>query len=203
MLRYWGCRMTDLEKMINIFLRDIYVSIPCKIAKLDGMYADVEPLIYDNTKLPIVPKVPILFIGNKEKKLKFKNKIGDIISVFFTQLDIGQFLAKGKAGQVSSKERFNLTNAFALPFCVHPQQQGEQMPSLDFEIIGDIKIKGNIEMEGDITQTGNQNITGAISATDAISSDIDCVSSGISGKDHIHPYYWTGTSGSDSTSKPK
>ena len=162
--------MTDMEKMIKFFMNDIYVSIPCKIESLSGMYANVKPLVYNSLELPVISSVPILYIGNSTNKLKFKNTVGDIVTVFFTQLDLGKFLTYGTSGQVNSTEKFNLTNAFALPFCVHTKVQNESMATADFEIIGDIEVTGNITVTGGITTTG------------------DCVADGVSLINHTHLY---------------
>ena len=147
--------MTDLENIINHYMKNIQVAIPCKIEKLSGMYADVKPQIYDKLEFPVIPSVPILYLGNKTKKLKFKSSVGDIVTVFFTQLDLGRFLASGVSGQASSTESFNLTNAFALPFNFHTMKDSEQMAIVDFEIIGNIKVTGTIEATGDITSGGD------------------------------------------------
>ena len=145
--------MTDLEKIINTYMANIQVSIPCKIESLSGMYANVKPLIYNSLEFPVISSVPILYLGNSSSKLKFKSAVGDIVTVFFTQLDLGKFLMYGTTGQVNSTEKFNLTNAFALPFNIHTKKDNEQMATADFDIIGDINITGNITVTGGITTT--------------------------------------------------
>jgi len=172
--------MTDLEKIMNAYLKNIYVSIPCQIKSLSGMYATVKPLIYDDLDFPVITSVPILFIGNSSKKLKFKSSVGDIVTVFFTQLDLGKFLAYGTTGQVNSTERFNLTNAFALPFNVFPKTNGETMPTVDFEMIGDLNIIGNVNI------TGTLDTTGDISTDSNCSIAGTCVADGVSVSTHTH-----------------
>jgi hypothetical protein len=174
--------MTDLEKIIELYTKKIQVSIPCKIEKISGMYADVKPLIFDDLDFPVISSVPILYIGNSSKKLKFKSSIGDIVTVFFTQLDLGKFLSTGATGQVNSTESFNLTNAFALPFNIHSKSDNETIATADFELIGNVDMTGNLDI------VGNLNVTGTIDATGEIHSDVDVTAGGISLKTHTHQY---------------
>lgn len=146
--------MTDLEKIIELNMKKIQVSIPCKIESLSGIYANVKPLIYDSLDFPVISSVPILYLGSASKKLKFKSSVGDIVTVFFSQLDLAKFLVSGTTGQVNSTESFNLTNAFALPFHFHSIADGEATATSDFEITGDIKVNGNIEVTGDVVASG-------------------------------------------------
>ena len=164
--------MTDIEKIISIFTNEIKVSLPCKIVKLNKMYADVKPVCFDKVDFPVIPDVPICFLGSSSASLKFKSSIGDIVTVFFTQIDLSNYLARGMSGQVLSTEKFNLTSAFVLPFNLHTKKDNESMPTVDFEIIGDVKITGNLEVDG------------------------------IDFKTHVHPYTWTGSPGTGNTSPP-
>ena len=142
--------MTDLQRIISSFTNEIKIALPCQIVKLEGMYADIEPLIYNGLALPVIPDVPILFFGNKDKNIKFKSSVGDVITVFFTQIDLSNYLSRGIKGQVMSFENFNLTNAFALPFNFHTKKDNESLPINDFEIIGDVKITGSLTVTGDV-----------------------------------------------------
>ena len=174
--------MTDVEKLIEFYTKKIQVSIPCRIEKLSGMYADVKPLIYDDLDFPVISSVPILYIGGSNGKFKFKSSIGDVVTVFFTQLDLAKFQALGKTGQVNSKESFNLTNAFALPFNLHTKPDSEVIATTDFEFIGDVDITGNVNIDGNLT------VDGTIDATGIIHSDIDVTAAGISLVNHTHQY---------------
>ena len=174
--------MLDIEKIIELYTKKIQVSIPCRIEKLSGMYADVKPLLFDDLDFPVISSVPILYIGSATKKLKFKSSVGDIVTVFFTQLDLGKFLALGTSGQVNSTESFNLTNAFALPFNLHTKPDSESMATADFEFIGDVDITGNLDIDGNLT------VDGTIDATGIIHSDVDVTAGSISLVNHTHQY---------------
>ena len=67
------------------------------------------------------------------------------------------------------------------------------MPSIDIEILGNLKVTGNVE------------ITGSIQAKDKISSDTDVKTGTISLKNHLHPYTGVDSGGytqSGNTNKP-
>jgi len=165
--------MTDLEKIINLFFNEIKVSLPCEIVKLNGMYADIKPIVFDNIDFPVITDVPVCYMGSKSANLKFKSSVGDVVTVFFTQMDLSNYLARGVKGQVLSTETFNLTNAFALPFNIHTKKDNEQNPvGFDFEFTGDVNITGNLKIDG------------------------------INFKDHKHFYTWTGSPGSGNTNPP-
>lgn len=188
--------MNDLQKIMSNLLKDIKVMLPCKIISLEGMYADLEIMVNnEDLDLPVVPSVPILYFGNNTKNLRFKNEVGDIVTVLFSQADISKFLITGSKTNTENKEWFNITNSVALPFNIH-KKGDEQMATTDFEIIGDMKITGDIEINGNITQVGNLDQTGTTTVSD------DVIGGGISLKTHVHPYTWTDPAGAGNTSPP-
>lgn len=178
--------MTDLEKIISTFMNDIKIALPCEITKLSGMYAEVKPVIFDNVDFPVIPDVPICFFGSSSSNLKFKSSVGDIVTVFFTQMDLGNFLARGKTGQVLSKEKFNLTSAFALPFNIHSKTDSQQLPTLDFEFVGNVKIGGNLEVTGDIKSDGDIEADN-IQASGDIEASGDIKTLLVNLGTHVHP----------------
>ncbi len=176
--------MNDLEKIIINNIEKIEVSIPAKIVKLDGMYCDVKPLIdKNNIEYPVIVDVPILIFGSLNRGIRIKNQVGDIVSLIFPQNDMSKLEAFGTNGVVNSNVKFNLSNAYAMPFFIH-QRGTLQQPIKDIEIIGDIKITGNVEVVGELT------------------ASTDVKTGNISLKNHTHSYYWTDGGGSDNTGTP-
>ena len=131
--------MTDLEQFISTFLSKSYVVLPCKIVSLDGLYANVKPCVHEIDKeFPVIPSVPILTLGNSDIKIKFNSKVGDIVTVLFSQMDLSKFLIDGSDISVDNDEPFNLTNAIALPFNIH-KYGSEDAPSIDFDMLEKLK----------------------------------------------------------------
>lgn len=185
--------MTDLEQFISFYTSKIFVVLPCKIVSLDGLYANVKPVIHEVDKsFPIIPHVPILTLGNNDLRIKFNSKVGDIVTVLFSQMDLSKFLIDGSDISVDNNEMFNLTNAIALPFNIH-KLGNETTPALDFDIIGDIKITGNLFVKGNIEQIGSYTIDGEIQSTG------DVVGGGVSLINHTHQFTWAGESGTSIT----
>ena len=188
--------MTDLEQIISMFLSKSYVVLPCKITALDGLYANVRPCVHEVDKeFPIIPSVPILTLGNSDIKIKFNSKVGDIVTVLFSQMDLSKFLIDGSDISVDNDEPFNLTNAIALPFNIH-KYGSEDTPSLDFDIIGDVKITGKLFVKGDIEQIGDYKVDGSIQSVG------DVQGGGVSLINHTHQFSWAGVAGTSTTVAP-
>lgn len=187
--------MTDLEKLIAFYTSKIYVVLPCKITSIEGLYVDVKPCIHEVDKeFPIIPSVPLLTFGNSDSKIKFNSKVGDVVTVLLSQMDLSKFLIDGSEIQVDNDETFNLTNALALPFNIH-KLGDENTPALDFDIIGDVKITGNLFVKGNIEQIGDYTLDGEIKSTGDIQAN------GVSLMNHTHQFTWAGTSGTATTQK--
>ena len=113
-----------------------------------------------------------------------------MIPIFHTKDDVSLFLAQGTEEENNTLESFSRSNAVAFPFKLTNFLEGFKMPSMDIEILGNLKVTGNIEVEG------------SIQATDEITSDTDVKTGSISLKNHVHPYTWTDGGGSGNTSPP-
>lgn len=185
--------MTDLEQLISFYTSKIYVVLPCKITSIDGLYINVQPVIHEVDKeFPIIPHVPLLTFGNSDLRIKFNNKVGDVVTVLFSQIDLSKFLIDGSTISVDNDEKFNLTNAIALPFNIH-KYGSEQTPALDFDIIGDVKITGKLFVKGDIEQIGDHILDGKVQSSG------DVQGGGVSLMNHIHQFTWAGEAGTSTT----
>ncbi len=179
--------MSDLEQVIEMYTKLIYVFLPCEIVKISGDgYIDALPKIsVGGRTLPVIPDIPLIQLGNKNTYIKITPAIGDVVSVFFSQLDFASYLESEDTDvtDVGSQERFNLTNAVALPFNVHKRSDG-MLP------VSDIEIKGNIKVvDSNVTISGG-----------------DITADGISLKNHVHDVSGTdsrGDSFSTTTELPK
>ena len=86
-----------------------------------------------------------------------------------------------------------MTNAIGLPILIGTDINNVEIPSQN------IVIDGNTEWNGDITINGNVNINGDL-VVSGTSTASDHLSSGISGKSHVHSGI---TVGGDDTKVPK
>lgn len=186
-----------MEKLITEHLSKIMVTIPCEIVEINSETSlmTVKPLIFDELELPLIVDVPMQYIGTSKKYLKFKFAPGDRIVCLFSQMDLGSYISTGLTGQVNSVEKFNASNCIALPILATTELDKMKVPTVDFEIVGEVKIIGNVEIEGNITQK-NGNIT----TTGKIEAEVDVIGAGISLPNHLT----TGvTSGKDTSGKPQ
>ena len=169
-------------EVIKHFMSEILVTIPVKIVKIhnDSSLVDVIPIVFNDLEMPIIVSCPFLHIGNKDKYIKINTKIGNVHYAMFSQIDLSNYIAKGSQGQVNSIKKFKMNNAVILPVFANTKVDKFQMPSLDFEIVGDIKITGNINHIGNTTQTGE------ITATGTIKSDTEVEASGVKLTTHKH-----------------
>ena len=110
-------------------------------------------------------------------------------------MDLSKFLIDGSDISVDNDEPFNLTNAIALPFNIH-KYGSEDAPSIDFDIVGDVKITGKLFVKGDIEQIGDYKVDGEIQSTG------DVQGGGVSLIEHTHQFTWAGESGTSTTVKP-
>ena len=176
------------QLIIESLLKDVYTLSFAKVTKVDNATSFLE--VKNIMDGGIITDVPLLQLGNSSINIKINIKVGDLIPIFHTKDDVSLFLAQGTEEENNALESFSRSNAVAFPFKLTNFLEGFTMPSMDIEILGNLKVTGNIEVEG------------SIQATDEISSDTDVKTGSISLKTHVHPYTWTDGGGSGNTSPP-
>ena len=176
------------QLIIESLLKDVYTLSFAKVTKVDSATSFLE--VKNIMDGGIITDVPLLQLGNSSINIKINIKVGDLIPIFHTKDDVSLFLAQGTEEENNALESFSRSNAVAFPFKLTNFLEGFTMPSIDIEILGNLKVTGNIE------------ITGSLTATDEISSDTDVKTGSISLKNHVHPYTWTDGGGSGNTSPP-
>lgn len=176
------------QLIIESLLKDVYTLSFAKVTKIDSSTSFIE--VKNIMDGGIITDVPLLQLGNSSINIKINIKVGDLIPIFHTKDDVSLFLAQGTEKENNALESFSRSNAVAFPFKLTNFLEDFTMPSVDIEILGNLKVTGNIEVEG------------SIQATDEISSDTDVKTRSISLKNHVHPYTWTDGGGSGNTSPP-
>ena len=176
------------QLMMEHLLKDVYTLSFAKVTKIDNATSFLE--VKNIMDGGIITDVPLLQLGNSSINIKINIKVGDLIPIFHAKDDVSLFLAQGTEEENNALESFSRSNAVAFPFKLTNFLEGFTMPSMDIEILGNLKVTGNIEVEG------------SIQATDEISSDTDVKTGSISLKTHVHPYTWTDGGGSGNTSPP-
>ena len=176
------------QLIIENLLKDVYTLSFAKVTKVDSATSFLE--VKNIMDGGIITDVPLLQLGNSSINIKINIKVGDLIPIFHTKDDVSLFLAQGTEEENNALESFSRSNAVAFPFKLTNFLEGFTMPSMDIEILGNLKLTGNIEVEG------------SIQATDEILSDTDVKTGSISLKTHVHPYTWTDGGGSGNTSPP-
>ena len=174
------------QLIIESLLKDVYTLSFAKVTKVDNATSFLE--VKNIMDGGIITDVPLLQLGNSSINIKINIKVGDLIPIFHTKDDVSLFLAQGTEEENNALESFSRSNAVAFPFKLTNFLEGFTMPSMDIEILGNLKVTGNIEVEG------------SIQATDEISSNTDVKTGSISLKNHVHPYTWTDGGGSGNTS---
>jgi hypothetical protein len=117
---------------IEAKINSIYISLPGIIKKIDNNFCDVQPLYnqqYVNEQgeinsetLPIISNVPLLVMGTQEYFINVPSKVGDIVTLMFTNKDLFSYY------QSDGTKAFNptllgsdLNNCYALPFFLHKE----------------------------------------------------------------------------------
>lgn len=168
----------------------MFSSALAEIISIEGRLLSVKPIgMYAGVVPPIIHDVPLGLLGNMENHTDHKLVVGNIIPIFFTTLDIGNYISFGSKDTVSNVDLNNFNSCIALPITFDVSQ-------LNLELPESISKVGNEIHKGDLQQTGTQKVTGKCE------SGTDYVSAGVSGKNHTHEYR-PGTGTLTPTDKPK
>ena len=179
--------MENLDKLLTGAINKIQTCLPAKVDKVHDMgFVDATPVCESKgIQLPRINKIPLMFFGNQSFNIKMSVSVGDIVLILIPSQDITSWVTSESITPNSDK-RHNLNNAIALPVWLPTDITPSQIPQ-------ELVINGSETWTGDIVINGNVTINGTSTATDHISS-------GISGKDHLH----TGvTKGGAKTEKPE
>lgn len=199
-----------MEELILHYLKNVMVTMPVEVVEVNetNNLCTVKPLIFNNLELPLIVNCPFLPIGNKTSHIKFKVEKGQKFQALFSQLDLSNYISKAQEGQVNSVRPFSFTNCVILPIMALTEIDNIAVPSVNFEILGNMKITGDIEHtgkythNGDTEQTGNVTQDGKYDATGIINSDSDVTAAGISLVNHTHNYR-PGSGNPTPTQKPQ
>lgn len=163
----------------------------CLIARVEQVHSDTgfidaTPLAESKgVPLPRKNKIPVGYIGNQGFNIKMNVAVGDIVILLIASQDISNWVTNEDI-KPNTNKRHNLNNALAIPFWVPTDITPSEIPR-------EIQINGSGTWTGNIVINGNVTINGTSTADDHISS-------GISGKDHLHSGV---TTGSGKTGKPE
>lgn len=168
--------MIDLiDPMVLEILKSIQISIDCEVIEVGtNSLLKVQPLVYNDIKLPIINDVPICHLaGGRSGYIAFKVEKGQQGKLLFSQMDFSAFMESGKLSKCDSDEMFSLNNASFLPIRSWTNSTALATPiTYDFEIHGNVLHKGdwvhvgNTTHTGDCTMTGNTTQKGVIDTTE-------------------------------------
>ena len=133
------------QLIIESLLKDVYTLSFAKVTKVDSSTSFLE--VKNIMDGGIITDVPLLQLGNSSINIKINIKVGDLIPIFHTKDDVSLFLSQGTEEENNALESFSRSNAVAFPFKLTNFLEGFTMPSVDIEILGNLKVVGNIEVE--------------------------------------------------------
>ncbi len=169
------------EQYISGKLGKIDTAFLGKIERIDDdNFIHVSPMAVSNdVELPKITAVPLMQFGNSSFNIKIQSQVGDIVLVVVCSRDVSNFLVYETIVPNTNK-RHNLNNAIAIPLLLTTKVN-------PVSTITAIEINGDVQINGNLVVSGN-------------STAIDHLSSGISGKDHLHGEV---TKGGDKTGIPE
>ena len=183
-----------IDEVVKSITNKIDTFLIAKIIKVDTKgFVDVQPLSESKgISLPPILHVPMGQVGNSAIKVRLQFEVGNVIPLLIASRDISNYISEEDT-KPNTNKRHNLTNAIALPILISTDVNNVEIPSQN------IVIDGNAEWNGDIIINGNVNINGNL-VVSGTSTANDHISSGISGKSHVHSGI---TLGGDDTKVPK
>ena len=146
----------------------VQTSLIGKITKIrEKGFIDIEPQAkFKGVDLAEIKSVPLCRLGNSDSYIEMPLKVGDYVPVLIITDDISAFISREDKEPISNK-RAHINSAIALPFFI------PTVPNGGYTIPSKIIQNGDDEKNGNTTQLG-------------ISTATDHISSGISGKSHVH-----------------
>ena len=188
-----------LREMLESYIRGIYTAIPATIVAFDNknqratVQIDILEQIGDKLeKIAPLQDVAVAFPRSGGFLITFPVNVGDKVQLIFQNRSIDKWLIDGNANQKDNRTH-NINDAIASNLIAYPLNNTISDFDNDSVTIRNtsksifLKVKDDkIEIQGDVSIEGNMKVKGKIDATGHISSDTDCISSGISGKSHVH-----------------
>lgn len=151
----------------------MFVSDIAEIMEIKGRILSVQPLgSLKGKKLPVIHGVPLGLLGRNDNYTDHNLKIGDIIVILYTTVDVSMYVAYQNKDDTSTVEENTYNSAIALPISFSKENFEIALPA-------GIKKIGNEEHEGDLKQFGKQETTGIIfSKEDIIAQKISLTKHG-------------------------
>lgn len=145
-----------------------------EIISIEGRILSVKPVgMLGGVKPPVIHDVPLGLLGNATAHTDHALKIGDIVPIFFTTMDISNYVSFGSTDTVGEVNLNSYNSCFALPITFNIADFGLSLPS-SISQVGDNIHKGNLD------QTGTQIVSGLCE------SKVDYIGGGVSLANHIH-----------------
>ena len=179
-----------------------------KIEKFDAvtMKAEVSPMVKYKNKdgsienRPLLIEVPVSFIKAGPFVIRPPYKKGDIVLVVFADEDIDNVLLSGGGSEPNSKRKHSLDDAIVvdgiMPFTqTLPNEHIEDLVIAKDDFATKIVVKedGEIIIQGGKVYLGSEDAEEGIPLGDKLKQWLD---------NHTHPYTWTSSGGTGSTSPP-
>lgn len=185
------------------------VSMPGQVTKYHPAQGlvDVQPLLKDGhlddtgtwvpDTLPVIYSCPLIFPGSGGFVVTFPVSVGDQVLLIFTDRALDQWLGKG--GLVDpgiDPRRHHLTDAIAIAGLNFKAWQNANA-NQDHLCLGQDGGSFHLHIKGNVVQVGDSPTDAAAlaSKTDARLTALETFAAG-----HTHPYAWTGSPGTASTS---
>lgn len=153
----------SLEKSLNIivesYISDVNVSIPCIVEKYENGRVTVTPAIKrifedgSEVGLSSIPDVPIAYPASSVYSITFPIEVGDEGILIFSHRDISAFKASGKLDIPVTYRKHSLADAIFIPCVVTSTVQHTELKITD----GTAEIKmgsGQIDLNGTILING-------------------------------------------------
>ncbi len=103
-----------------------------------------------NFTLPVLPDVPVMFLGNASLSIAHSISKGDEGIVLFMERDISSFVENGNISRPTQLRKHEYSDAVFIPISISKGKR-VQIPSSGIEIKGDVKIEGDLDSTGEVT----------------------------------------------------
>jgi hypothetical protein len=190
-----------IENIKDSVKDEIHTSLPAKITKVDLVngYCECDILAkftYNDKEISFPPLVDVMLDYNKFGNWKFRipRSVGDYVWIGFSKYAYDNLLESGEKNIINSQESFSLNGSYIIRGIKLDTETLNSSYAEDILLENTngtiIAIKGNGDIylkagSNSIIVDGDVQINGGLNATKEIESEIDCISGGVSGKNHI------------------
>lgn len=196
----FGSFDTLFKKLMNIFMLDYYFCLPCVVVAVNTakQTVDIRPTLKayskaSNTSVSraLIANVPFWMYRAGDTYMTLPIKPGDTGLAIFSQRDISNWKVVGGEVSLQSDRIHDYNDALFLPYFGPTANAVPNYNSNNITIVKNGKI---IEVKDGTLYAPDYAIEcKSVHATGLIASDTDCISSGISGKTHVHGGVSTGS----------